>query len=194
LPTNFIVTGLTTGTTYKFRVQARNAYATSDYSAEAIILAAQMPDQPYAPLTQTSGDNVLIKWLPPFAQGSALTGYEVWIQKADGAYQQDFWNCNGSSAEILSAAECEVPISTLTSTFGLPWGSSINAYVVAYNTYGFSQPSPTGNGAVILTSPDMPINLEEIVANRTPTSISIQWEAGASDGGTQVLDYRVSYD
>lgn len=118
----------------------------------------------------------------------------MWIQKADSGYQQDFWNCNGSSAEILSVAECEVPISTLTSTFGLPWGSSITAYVVAYNTYGFSQPSPTGNGAVILTSPDMPINVEEIVANRTPSSISIQWEAGASNGGTQVLDYRVSYD
>jgi hypothetical protein len=88
----------------------------------------------------------------------------------------------------------------ISRTSGIAMGAQLkfflllNAYVVAYNTYGFSQPSPTGNGAVILTSPDMPINLEEIVANRTPTSISIQWEAGASDGGTQVLDYRVSYD
>jgi hypothetical protein len=45
-----------------------------------------------------------------------------------------------------------------------------------------------------LTNPDAPVNLQEIVASRTPTSISFQWEEGAANGGTAVLDYRVSYD
>lgn len=51
-----------------------------------------------------------------------------------------------------------------------------------------------GNGAVILTYPDAPINLIEVVANRTPTSITIEWVEGAANGGTTVLDYRVTYD
>jgi hypothetical protein len=63
-----------------------------------------MPDQPYPPMTQINGDNVLIKWLEPFNQGSTLTGYEIWIQKSDGTYSIDYWNCNGGTPEILSSA------------------------------------------------------------------------------------------
>ena len=40
LPTELIVTGLTAGTTYKFRVQARNDHYLSVYSSEQIVLAA----------------------------------------------------------------------------------------------------------------------------------------------------------
>jgi hypothetical protein len=40
LTTNYIVTGLTAGITYKFRVQARNADSSSEYSAEVIVLVA----------------------------------------------------------------------------------------------------------------------------------------------------------
>lgn len=41
--TEFIATGLTQGSTYKFRVEARNAYGTSFMSNEVEILAAQIP-------------------------------------------------------------------------------------------------------------------------------------------------------
>ncbi len=51
-------------------------------------------------------------------------------------------------------------ISTLTAApFSLPWGSSIIAKVIAVNNYGPSTASPVGNGAVILTIPDNPLNL-----------------------------------
>lgn len=79
VPTEYIVTGLTAGIIYKFRVQARNAYFISDYSDEEIVLAAQFPDQPAAPTTEINSDNVLIKWVAPFDQGSPLNGYQVWI-------------------------------------------------------------------------------------------------------------------
>jgi hypothetical protein len=49
--TSYIVTGLTAGTTYKFKVQARNQYGYSDYSVEVVILAAQAPSVPNAPYT-----------------------------------------------------------------------------------------------------------------------------------------------
>lgn len=51
-----------------------------------------------------------------------------------------------------------------------------------------------GNDAVILTNPDAPVNLVEIVASRTPTSISIDWQEGAANGGDTVDGYRVWYD
>jgi hypothetical protein len=78
--------------------------------------------------------------------------------------------------------------------FNLPWGSSIYAKVIASNMYGDSDISPKGNGAVIITSPDTPINLAETEAMRTPSSITLSWTEGLTNGGSAVIDYRVNYD
>jgi len=43
--------GLTQGLVYQFKVEARNAYGYSVYSDTVIILTAQAPDQPSAPIT-----------------------------------------------------------------------------------------------------------------------------------------------
>jgi hypothetical protein len=51
-----------------------------------------------------------------------------------------------------------------------------------------------GNGAIILTNPDAPINVEETVASRSSSSITFTWQVGAANGGTPVIDYRVTYD
>lgn len=56
----FTVIGLTPGTIYKFRVQARNIYGLSEFSAEVLILAAQVPDATSAPTTTIVASNVLI--------------------------------------------------------------------------------------------------------------------------------------
>jgi len=44
LTTSYTVTGLTAGTTYKFKVLSRNVYGVSVYSNEVVELAAQIPD------------------------------------------------------------------------------------------------------------------------------------------------------
>jgi hypothetical protein len=59
--------------------------------------------------------------------------------------------------------------------YDLSWGSSIYAKLNAYNQYGYSDNSVVGNGAVILTNPDAPINVVEIIPARTPTTITIEW-------------------
>jgi hypothetical protein len=82
----------------------------------------------------------------------------------------------------------------IDSTYQHPWGSSIYAKVRAYNLYGYSAESDLGNGAIILTYPDAPINVQETIASRTATSISLSWSAGVSNGGAFVEDYRISYD
>ena len=78
--------------------------------------------------------------------------------------------------------------------FSLDWGSSVWAKVVAYNAYGDSQESDIGNGATIFTMPDPPIQLQEVVAERSASSISISWAEGFNNGGADILDYRVNYD
>jgi hypothetical protein len=54
--------------------------------------------------------------------------------------------------------------------------------------------SEVGNGAVILTYPDAPVLLAEIIPSRTPTTITINWQEGAANGGDAVDGYRLWYD
>jgi len=82
----------------------------------------------------------------------------------------------------------------LNEPFSLAWGSSVVAKVVAYNLYGDSLTSESGNGAVIITYSDAPINLQETVSARTASSITFSWTAGFKNGGSPVTDYIVSYD
>lgn len=81
-----------------------------------------------------------------------------------------------------------------SSPFNLAWGSSVNAKVIAYNIYGNSTTSESGNGAVILTKPAVPTNLIELVSARTSTSVGLTWTTSATNGGTPVIDFTVSYD
>ena len=57
-----------------------------------------------------------------------------------------------------------------------------------------SEISPTGNGAIILTNPDAPVSLANVVATTDATKIAMTWASGATNGGTPVLDYQVSWD
>lgn len=54
--TSHTETGLTEGTSYKFRLRARNSVGFSSYSSVITIVAATIPSQPSAPTTALSGD------------------------------------------------------------------------------------------------------------------------------------------
>jgi hypothetical protein len=140
-----------------------------------VVLAAQVPDAPATPTTAVQDSSVLVDWSAPNEQGSPIIGYQIWIRKSDGTtFAIDSTSCDGAEAAIVASTSCLIPIATLRAgSFQLPWGSSVYAKVIAYNLYGYSASSVVGNGAVILTSPDAPINLKEIVASRSATSISI---------------------
>jgi hypothetical protein len=139
---------------------------------------------------------VVVTWTAPNSNGSPILGYRIYIRKSDlTTYQLETTSCDGSDAAIISAAQCLIPISTLrASPFSLPWGSSVFAQLVGYNSYGDSAISPAGNGAIILTVPDAPTSLAEVTTSRTATSITFNWSAGASNGGAVVIDFRVNFD
>lgn len=194
--TSFVATGLTAGRTYTFEVQSRNVYGFSAYSNQVQILAAQKPSAPLAPTTEVSGSNVKISWTPPSANGSPITGYRIQIKQYNTeSFFIDSTNCDGASATITADAFCLVPINILRgSPFDHPWGASIFAKIVAFNVYGYSDESAVGNGAIILTSPDAPLNVAEIISLRAATSISFNWIAGPANGGAPVIDYRIISD
>jgi hypothetical protein len=88
---------------------------------------------------------------------------------------------------------CTIPVASLrASPFSLEWGSSVYAKVVAINSYGNSLVSNEGNGAIITTTPDAPINLTENTLIRTKSTIGLTWSQAAFNGGAIVIDYRIS--
>jgi hypothetical protein len=152
---------LTPGSTYAFKVEARNSVGLSLPSSSVSILCASPPSTPAAPQTSNLGDNIVVTWTAPSPNGSTITAYQVVFKHSDGVtYSTELTNCNGSQAAIVSALSCSVPSITFTGTpFGLAWGSSISAQVIATNIKGSSPVSPSGNGAIILKVPDAPVSL-----------------------------------
>ena len=100
-------------------------------------------------------------------------------------------------------AQCDMSASTTTSCtisvialrsspYSLQWGASVYAKVLATNIYGNSLISDEGNGAIITTTPDSPINLAEDTAFRTKSSLGLTWSKAAFTGGSIIIDYRIS--
>ena len=54
--------------------------------------------------------------------------------------------------------------------------------------------SPDGNGAMILTNPDAPISFANNPAVTSATKIGLAWSEGAANGGSSVIDYRLTFD
>lgn len=193
--TSFTASGLIANTVYAFKVEARNLKGFSAYSSEFSIRAAAIPSTPSAPTTTVNGNNVDITWTAPNDGGSPFTAYTITLRQSDmTTYTAELTNCDGSNSGIISSASCSIPITTLMAApYSLNWGASIFAKVKATNVVGESGTSVEGNGAIILTFPDAPVSLADTLATTSATKIAMTWSAGASNGGTAVIDYRISY-
>lgn len=129
-------------------------------SASVSILAAETPIKPNEPTTSISGSNVLISWDWPNNRGSPITSYTITIRHSDSLTFTASAECDGTQNSVVLNRECQVAIATLrTAPYNLPWGSSVFVKLSATNLYGASEESNAGNGAVILTNPDAPINV-----------------------------------
>jgi titin len=192
---SYTATTLTPGIYYGFKVQARNSFGYSSASAEVIIYSGEIPATPEAPTTTFQRDTVLVSWTAPFNGGAPILGYRVYFETSAGSFYMELDDCDGNLQAIVDTQQCTVFVSTLKSEpFSLDWGAEIKVKLLAFNTYGDSAMSAVGGGAFIITYADAPRTLAEVVASRTPSSITFTWLAGAEDGGSTVTDYRVSSD
>lgn len=68
-----------------------------------------------------------------------------------------------------------MPLTTLASSpFSLTYGSSVIVRVQAMNIIGYSSWS-YGSGAIMVTTPDAPLNVVEVITVRTATTITLSW-------------------
>jgi len=104
---SFVVTGLTSGKTYKFKVEARNSHGYSAYSDEVTLLAAFKPEAPTTVTTAISGPHVIIQWSEPINNGSPITGYKIFIVEHNSAiFTQENIECDGNSSGVISSRQC----------------------------------------------------------------------------------------
>jgi len=117
----------------------------------------------------------VIGWSTPDNGGSSITGYKVQMRQSDLATFSQV-TCTETMSNVVSFTVCSVSIASARGApFNLAWGSSILAKIVATNVYGDSVPSESGNGAVILTYPDAPVNLANNVALTSSSQIGFSW-------------------
>jgi hypothetical protein len=190
----YTTTGLYSGLTYSFKVRARNSVGYGVLSDSFEILAAQVPDMINAPTTEISDRwNVIISWTAPYNGGTPITSYTIQIRTTDATvFSIDSIDCDGTDATIISETECTVTVAILRAApYSLAWGSSVYARIVAHNYLGYSITSLGGNGAVILTYPDEPINLANNLDVTWGTTIGLTWDEGTMNSGTPVIDFEV---
>lgn len=147
------------------------------------------------PLTYVVGSNAIFNWTSPVSNGSPITGYYIYIRRSDLTFVIDTAICNGLNATVIQNTQCIVPLSVLTSSpYNLLTGYSIVIQVVAINAYGNSSISIAGSGGLIQVVPDAPINVVNNVLITTNSVISFNWTNGLSNGGSSIIDYRITYD
>lgn len=159
-------------------------------------MAAQIPNQPNAPVTSVIGETVVVSWRAPYNGGAVITSYLITIRQSDGmTFTEETVGCDGTDSQIVLTRQCSVTIQALISEpYSLVWGSSIYAKLTAINIMGSSQTSAAGNGAKIMRNPDAPVNLQNMYGLSNAFTLSIQWQDGAEPGGSEIIDYRIWWD
>jgi hypothetical protein len=146
-------------------------------------------------VTTASEGNIVVSWVSPYNGGSIISSYSVFFRHSDGiTFTETIADCDGTSSTVVSDKSCSVSNYVLNQApFDLAWGSSIYAKVTATNIKGSSTVSIEGNGAIILRAPDAPINFANDASVTAEDQIGLIWSDGTWDGGSPVIDYKISY-
>jgi hypothetical protein len=135
------------------------------------IIAAQVTSEPMlVTLVEAQQTYITIAWNPPLVlNGSPVVGYKVYI---DGGYEG--------------------------TTTGLVWSATS---VTTGNQYAFTVSALNGRGE---SSQSLPISIYAATISSVPlnarnltadiSSVTLQWDSPASNGGTPITDYQVFWD
>jgi len=140
-----VTSGIVSGTTYQFKVRAKNYWGWGDFSSTVSVLAASAPSQMAAATTSidASTGGVKIEWVEPSSNGAPIAAYLIEIQDVTTAWRTETSNCDGSNPSILTNKYCIIPMATLSAPpFLLTFDSLISVRVSAQNSVNWSTVSP----------------------------------------------------
>jgi len=175
--TTSLVTGLTNGTAYIFRVAARNVAGLGAYSSESAEVTPHTTPGAPTSVTGTAGNSqVSVSWTAPSSNGgNAVNDYVVEYSANSGSTWITF--ADGTSS------------ATTATVTGLTNGSGYIFRVTARNA--------AGNGTASASSPVVPRTVPSAVpsvsATAGNTQVSLSWELPVTTGGSAITDYVIEY-
>ena len=175
--TSHTFTGLTNGTSYRFRVRAVNATGDGAASPESdAVTAAAVPPAPATPAAVRGYQSILLTWSSNGNGGEAITGWK-YQQKAGENAWGDWTEVPGSSASTTSY--------TVT---GLTNGTSYRFKVRAVNALGDGAASPESDPVIPAVVPPAPGKLAASPGNQ---SVTLTWFS-RGNGGSAITgwDYQ----
>ena len=165
-----VVSGLTNGTAYEFRVRARNANGSSPWLEPPVSATPRtVPGAPTLTSATPGNQQVTLVWAAPASDGGAAIDYYRCGLRASNCGNEASWTNSGTSAGL------SLIVGSLAN------GTLYQFRVLAHNTAGTGDPSnilsatPT-NPAV---PPGAPQNVEDTSGNG---QIALTWLAPSSDG------------
>lgn len=192
-----VTTGVTLGSTYKFKVRAQNVYGWGGYSPEFSIVASEAPAQMQVATTSIVGTAARISWVAPASNGEPITAYRVKVLHSDGVtYSEEPVSCSGTEAAIVSNLRCDIPLTTLrASPFNLVLGDLVRATVAAGNAQGYGLASQVNTeGGTVQTEPAKTVGLTFDAASSSTTAITFTWTAPSgtvATGASPITGYYV---
>lgn len=176
--TSATVTGLTNGTSYVFRVAAKNSNGTGVYSASSpSVTPVTNPGVPTSVAGTAGNAEVSLTWSEPESNGgTAITDYVI-----------QYSSNNGSTWTTFQRAASTAVSGKIT---GLTNGTAYVFKVAAKNSVGVGTYSEISSSLTPLTFPGVPT---AVIATAGDAQVSLTWSAPASDGGALITDYEVQY-
>ncbi|MEN9965104.1 MAG: hypothetical protein RJA60_101 [Actinomycetota bacterium] len=178
--TSQTVTGLTNGTSYRFRVAAANCAGTATFSSlSAAVVPNPVPSQTTGLTVTTTGlsNELALTWTAPNNNGSAITDYLIQYSADGGQTWQTY-------ADAISTA-------TNVTLIGLTNGASYSFRVSAISAIGTGLASTSSTSVVAVALPGSIASAP--TATATPGQIVLNWSAPSSTGGAAITDYTIEY-
>ena len=168
--TSDIVTGLTDGTTYTFKVAAVNAVGTGPQAATATSLIEGTPTTPVFPSAQTANASAKVGFGASTANGSPITGYVITPVAGTTV---------GAPQTFNSTATTEI-------VTGLTNGVTYTFRVAAMNARGTGPYATTGSVKI-----GLPAAPTAVTATAGTQQATINWAAPA-DNGSAITGYTIT--
>ena len=185
--TRYTDDGLSPGTTRYYRVLALSGARTSDWSnvAHATTDDLTVPGEPTGLTATPSGEGgrtqLRLRWSAPSDNGgSPITGYRIERAVIRGGAWIIHVASTGGGACTTNCTYTDTGLAPNTTRF---------YRVRALNAQGHGDPSNVAEGTTNAARPGQPRNLRARATG--PTTITLDWEAPASDGGEQITGYTI---
>ncbi|HXU94819.1 MAG TPA: fibronectin type III domain-containing protein, partial [Candidatus Nitrosotalea sp.] len=180
--TTYLHTGLTTNSTYTYRVSAINSAGIGNPSNESVATTFSIPSAPRnLSAIVISSSQINLSWTAPSNGGTPINGYRILRENS----------CAGIFATISTTTNS----STTYSDTGLVANTCYRYNVQAINAIGVGSTATTN-----VTATTNPIPIQAHVPNSpiifgitivSPTSLKLNWISPTNNGGSSITGYLI---